>query len=258
MRYLVILGVVISVLMGNNLAMFNAAVEKHDFNRAKALVRPDAVEGNANAMFNLGLLEYLTGSVNNALRWFRRSAEGGVAEAYMGEGIILFSENRNEGSLKKARSAFRRAGQLTLASDFLAVISDFLNGTDRAPADAYYRLASLYHDDPIILSNEPLAFTLMQHAADKGLAAAALDYGKMLLKRGGPESVWNAQKYFHQAALSGSEEARYREGQIFLDGPRGVRNIAKGQDLMAQAVGNGYTKSAAAAEKNAYLPFLSY
>jgi len=258
MRSLVILGVVISVLMANNLDMFNAAVKKHDFNRAKALVRPDAVEGNAHAMFNLGLLEYVTGSENNALRWFRRSAKEGVTKAYMGEGIILFSKNRNQDSLKKAQLAFRQAGKLTLASDFLAVISDFLNGTDRAPADSYYHLASLYYDDPIILSNESLAFTLMQHAADRGLAAAALEYGKLLLKHGGPESVWNAQKYFHQAALSGSEEARYREGQIFFEGPRGVRNIAKGQALMAEALENGYKKSAAAEEKMAHLPFLSY
>ncbi len=258
MRYFVVLGVLMSFLMGTEHAQFDAAIEKHDYERAKAIVRPDAVGGNAKAMFDLGLLEYVTAQEDKALVWFRRSTDKGERRAELGVGIILFSKDRAPAALKEAASSFRKVKDTRLASDFLPVISDLLNGTDTASAQAYFRIALLYHDDLLIFSNDVLAAQLMQHAADKGLAAAALEYAKMLLESGAPNSIWDAQHYFEQAAHAGSAEALYRQGKLYLEGPTGFRDLAKGEALMGQARKDGYKVTTPVLEKVANLPFLSY
>ncbi len=258
MKYFFILSVIVSLLLGNNLEMFNLAIDKNDYSRAKVIIRPDAIGGNVKAMFNLGLLEYVTGSEKKALAWLQPAADGGLTRANTGIGIILFSRSQKKESLQKAALAFQKEKNSKLASHFSVIIDDLLNGTDNAPADSYYRIALLYKNNPIILPNKTLSFSLMQRAADKGMSEASLKYGKMLLRKGGENSIWEALKYFNLAALAGNDEALYLEGKVYLEGPRGVRNLEKGEALMDQAVKNGYKKSTKTVEKSVNMLFLSY
>lgn len=131
-----------------------------DFTRAVAEWRPLAINGNADAQFNLGLAYKFGRGVpidaGQALAWFKRAADQGHVQAEDNYGIGLFQANRR-----------------TEAQPYLE------RSVKRGEPRAQLLLATMLFNGDNVAIDYPRAYALMTRASQAGLPSAAQSLAQM-------------------------------------------------------------------------------
>lgn len=234
----------VTVLYASSFNEVAQLTKEGNLKRAKALTRLDAINQIPNAMYNQGLLEYATDSLDGAKRWFDRAADADVVQAKVAQAILFFYKNDNKNVLKVLKGV-----NTPLANDFRFVAEDRLHKTQDAPAKSYYHVGDIFYNDKVVKTEEKLAFELMKIAADKGNAQAQSKLGAMY--RTGfagqyQNNLLNALHYLELAQKSGVSDASFDMGMIYMQGPRGIRDVDKAMLLLKRASDEGSKKASAA------------
>ena len=164
---------------------------------AARLWRQAAEQGHAEAQCNLGVM-YDEGrgvleDAKEAVRWFRQAAEQGLAEAQFNLGL-MYAQGR--GVMEDAGEAIRWYRQ----------------AAEQGHAEAQYKLGVMYQGGlklPNIVAVSPTQYKLV-YAEGRGM----------------PEDAGEAVRWFRQAAEQGLAEAQYKLGVMYAEG-RGVPEDAE-------------------------------
>jgi len=243
MKYLLMFFIVTS-LFGNNYSEVSLLVENGNIKRAKALSRLDAIQNTPHAMYNQGILEYALGSQTTAKKWFEKASKAGVVDAKVAEGIMYFEKKAYQKCVNVLKNSHHSLGH-----DFKSVAQDRLDKTQKASASSYYNVADIFYNDKLVKTQAYLAFELMKIAADKGNAKAQNELGGMYRIRFAGQfqnNITNALHYLNLAQKAGIKEATYHRGMIYIQGPRGVRDIDRGMKLLHVASQAGSLRASAA------------
>jgi len=230
----------------NHYSEMMSAFQANNVERANALARIDALNGNGKAMYNLALLYYKEGQVNDAFRWFQKASSSGVMQAYVAMAIIDFSKE----DYSKAIKHLSHHNEGVLVTSLNAICYDMIHHTSKASAKSYYEVGELFYNDYLVHPNTEVAFKLVQQSAKKGYKPAFRLLGKIYLgERVGTTSLLLSSNYVHHVNLAieafsvgaslGDVASRYYLGEIYLKGPRGVRNFTKAINLLTIAANEG-------------------
>lgn len=182
-----------------------AAYYRGDYATALQLVRPLAVEGDAMAQYNLGVL-YQRGrgvpqDTDAALKWYRLAAAQGEAAAQNNLGAMYESGDGVPQDYSEALNLYR-----------LAAVQGY--------AEAQTNLGDMYADGHCVPQNYAEALKLYRLAAAQGVAAAQNNLGAMYERGHGVSQDYNeALKWYRKAAEGG--------------------NVTAHQNLMVFAASNG-------------------
>jgi TPR repeat protein len=180
--------------------------------------RKAADRGNADAMFNLGVLLTERGEQAEAEQWYRKAVAGGTGDAgvMFNLGVLL----TERGEQAEAEQWYRKAAERgqTRAMCNLGVL--LTQRGEQAEAERWYRKAVAGGDgDAVVMRNLGVLLTQRgeqaeaeqwhRKAADAGLAGAMYSLSVLLTQRG--EHV-EAEHWELKAADAGSDNAMYSRG----------------------------------------------
>ncbi|MCJ7765054.1 MAG: sel1 repeat family protein [Thiovulaceae bacterium] len=236
-------------LFGNEFASMKSSFEEGDLNRAITYARMPAMNGNVSAMYDLGLLYYATGSLKEARRWLERSVENG-GKGELTVSIILFSQSRNRDGYNRVVQSLINVPKSPLRDALMAVSKDLSSNRHEAPAESYLRLGELFYSDKIIHPDLRIALFLTNQAANKGNVKAIelmgdaywrssyTDRSLMVAPQTG-NGLTIALEYYTKASSLGNLDAMAKAGKLHIIGPRNLRRINYGMELITQAANAG-------------------
>jgi len=248
MKILLFLAMALS-LFASDYNKMKTSFDKGDINRAISYARSNAMHGNIEAMYDLGLLYYAKGSTKEAKTWLGRSAKNDGKGA-LGVAIILFVEVKNSAGYKKVMEELINVPKGEIRDALMDVSRDLANKRDDASAESYLRLADLYYYDKIVHPNLSVAIYLMKQAARKGDAKAKELMGDAYWRSNytvdtlivAPQ-VGNALnvalEYYRDASNLGNYDAMAKLGKLHIVGPRNLRRIQYGVELILKAANEG-------------------
>jgi len=247
MKFLILIFIVLN-LFGNDYTDMKEAFDKGDINRAIVYARNNATIGNVNAMYNLALLYYSKDSTTKAQQWFENSVKNG-GEGKLGIALILFDKSKTKSDYKKILKRLENAQPNKITNALSDILNDLIDDKNDAPATSYVTIAELFSNDKLINPNNNLAFFLMEKAAQKGdpkaLEMIADAYNTMQKSPITAPRVQNtllkAIKYYEQAYKLGNYDAMAKLGRLHLIGPRHVRRIPTGKQLIKDSAMHGST-----------------
>jgi hypothetical protein len=170
-----------------------AAHGRGDYSTALRLLRPLAVQGNANAQYNLGNM-YMDGqgvpqNDAEAVKWFRRAADQDFVDAQSNLGAMYID---GRGVPQNHAEALR---WLRLAAG-------------RGDAEAQSNLGNMYLKADCVQQSFDDAMKWYRRAADQGLAIAQFNLGFGYASgQGVPQNDVMAHMWFNLSAAQGSQDA---------------------------------------------------
>jgi TPR repeat protein len=193
-----------------------------------------------------------------ALRWGRRAAEQGVAEAQALLGQILTSGPEALRNLEEAEHWYRRSAAAGCAQGSLGLGLALLRKGDRAAlreavgelrkafaadlSTATYLLGALTE---LIVRDLAAAATLYRRAAEKGLREGQLRWGLALLHgRGVDRDTAEAESWLRRAAQAGDPEAAALVGYLRAHGGERPPNYAEAAIWLQRATEQGHAAAA--------------
>ena len=194
----------------------------------------------AEAQFKLGV-KYLEGdgvqqSYEEAVKWFRKAAEQGLAAAqytlglrYLnGQGVTLSHEEAVKWFRKSAEQGFAAAQHnlgvmylngLGVSQSYEEAIKWFRKSAEQGFAAAQYNLGVMYFEGQGVSQSYKKAVEWVRKAAEQGLAAAQNNLGVMYLNgQGVPQSDMDAARWFRKSAEQGIAEAQCALGGMYATG----------------------------------------
>ena len=247
-------------LFGSDFSAMKTSFDKGDVERAVSYVRPHAMKGNIPAMYDLGLLYYAKGKTKEAKTWLARSVENDGKGA-LGVAIIAFAQAQDRRGYEKVMEHLINAPKSELRDALMNVSRDLAHNRDEASAKDYLLLAELYYYDRIVHPDLKIALYLTNQAARKGDAKAkemmgdaywrsnyTVDSLMVAPQTGNALNV--ALEYYRDASALGNLDAMAKLGKLHIIGPRNLRRIDYGVQLILQAAEGG---SAVGAEMAAEL-----
>lgn len=200
-------------------------------NEQIAMLRSRAEAGSALADCLLGDLSYMQatdGSIpEEAVRHYRRAAEGGITEAMVKLAICCEALDTDEGDAE-AVSLLRRAA-------------------DRSDARALYLLACCYLEGIGVPASNVLYYAYLQEAAAQGSLEACCSLGSCCeFGIGTPENKQAALTWYRKGAEGGDAEAAYNLAVCLENGIGTDADPAAAFSAMQSACEGGYTPAYAA------------
>lgn len=236
-------------LFGSDFELMKASFDKGDMNRAITYARMNAMNGNVAAMYDLGLLYYAKGSTKEAKTWLERSVKN-EGKGELALSIILFSQSRNRDNYMQVRESLINVPKGDIRDALMAVSKDLGENRHEASAENYLLLGELYSGDMLVMPDTRLSLFLINQAAKKGNAKAMEMMGDaywhsnytqdtriLVTETGNALNV--ALEYYSSAANLGNLDAMAKMGKIHIIGPRDVRRIQYGVDLILQSANGG-------------------
>ena len=233
------------VLSASEFTKMQAAFDKGDFNRAINVARTEAMHGNISAMYDLGLIYYAKGDTRNARIWLERSVKNDGKGA-LGVAIISFVQAQNHKDYEKVMEHLINVPKGKLRNALMAVSRDLASNRDDASAEDYLALAELYFYGRIVHPNLRVALYLTNQAARKGDARAkelmgdaywrsnyTVDTLMIAPQIGNALNV--ALEYYQSAAALGNNDAMAKLGKLHIEGPRNLRRIQYGVNLIIKS-----------------------
>jgi len=214
--------------------------------RAISYTRYHAMNGNINAMYDLGLLYYAKGSLNKAKRWFESSVENG-GQGELAIALILFSQSSTKSEYRNILDILSKTEQTKISSALSDILNDFIENKNDASAQSYLSIAKLFSEDKVVKANNNLAFFLLQKAANKedvkalemiGDAYNTMQQSPITAPRK-ENTLINSINYYQKAYKLGNYDAMAKLGRLYLIGPRHVRRITKGRKLIETSAMHG-------------------
>jgi len=180
-----------------------AAFGRSDYATVLQLSEPLAVQGNARAEVNLGILnEYGLGiprDESEAANWYRQAAEQGDAAAQTSLGL-MYEHHDFSGTMKEAASWYLRAA-------------------DQGDALGQFLLGRMYTEGWGVNHDDAMAAALYRKAADQGLPEAQEEMRvAYTLGMGVPKDPAMAILYARKAADQGHALAQAVLAQSYLEG----------------------------------------
>ena len=180
------------------------AYEQEDFERAHAIFRPLAEDGNANAQFNIGLM-YVEGKgiIKDEIAgayWYRKAAEQGITKAQVNLGLAY---SMGQGVTQDEAEAVRW----------------YRKAAEKGDAIAQFNLGLAYSEGNGITKDDVEAVRWYRKAAEQGVTEAqyylgiAFAYGEGVSK-----DVAEAVHWFRNAAEQGHVDAQYNIGISYYHG----------------------------------------
>lgn len=248
MKILLLLFLALSLFGGDFEEMKNT-FEKGDAGRAVTIARINAMKGDAAAMYDLGLLYYAKGSTQKAKRWLERSVKNG-GKGELGISIILFSQSRSRDGYKKVTESLVNVEKSPVRSALMAVSRDLSENRREASAKDYLAVAELFYGDKIIFPDLRMALFLTNQAAKKGdekaMELMGDAYWRSSYTRESPmvapqtgNALNVALEYYSDASGLGNLEAMAKMGKLHIIGPRNVRRVQYGVELILKSANGG-------------------
>jgi len=200
-----------------------------------------AESGNASAQLVLAE-DYCFGThgvtvdYSEAVKWFRKAADQGLAEAQYNLGFCYYhGQGVTQDYVEAVRWYRKAADQDNTVSEFVLggcfhdgqgvqinypeAVKWFRKAAERGSTDAQYNLASCYFIGQGVDKNYKMAFFWYRKAAEQGDAGAQNNLG--IGYRDGlgvPQDYVNAVQWFRKAAEQGSAGAQYNLGNCYFLG----------------------------------------
>ena len=236
-------------LFGSDFSAMKTSFDKGDVQRAITYARSNAMEGSVPAMYDLGLLYYSKGKTKEAKTWLNRSVKN-EGKGTLGVAIILFSQAQDRKGYEKVMESLINAPKSELSSALMSVSRDLANNRDDASAKDYLLLSELYYYDRIVHPNLKISLYLTNQAARKGDAKAkemmgdaywrsnyTVDTLMVAPQIGNALNV--ALEYYRDASALGNLDATAKLGKLHIVGPRNLRRIDYGVQLILQSAEGG-------------------
>jgi len=220
-----------------------------NFQEAGRLFMNSADEGNAGAehmlmrLFSEGKL-YSSSLDNDTLKWTRKAAERGIAQAQFALGELYIKRDDAKSAVTWYRKAivqghpgaYYKLGQLLekgaagLSADrnesrhlFSIAASEFDVHAQKGDATAQNTLASMYEKGQGMNKNIKMAAKWYDAAARQGYALAQLNLGRLYASGNGvPRSTYQAAYWLDLAAAQGLREAQILLSEIKRSGKDSV------------------------------------
>jgi len=246
-------------LFGSDFALMKTSFDKGDINRAITYARTNAMQGNIEAMYDLGLLYYSKGDVKQAKTWLERSIKN-EGKGELGLAILLFDSARDKKGYERVTTALINAPKTALSKALMAVSKDLASARSDASAEDYLRIAELFIDDKIIYENLQRGLYLTDIAAKKGNDTAMemmgdaywrsnYTAGTLMVAPQTGRALNVALEYYRDAAALGNLDATAKMGKLHINGPRNLRRIQYGVgQILASANGGSALGAQMAAE----------
>ena len=248
MKILLLLFIALS-LFGSDYAAMNEAFDKGDINRAITIARTNAMKGNIPAMYDLGLLYYAKGDAKKARTWLERSVKN-EGRGELGVAVLLFSMAGDRAAYERVTLALVNAPRSDVSKALMAVSKDLASNRNEASPEEYLLVAELFVHDKIIYPNLQKGLFLTKRAAQKGNVKAmemmgdaywrsnyTVDTLMVAPQTGNALNV--ALEYYRDAANLGNLEAMAKMGKLHIVGPRNLRRIQQGVELILKSANAG-------------------
>ncbi len=223
-------------LFASNYDAIHEAVSKKDIKRAISLSRIDALSGNTKAMYNLSLLYLSEDNLKKAKPWLKKCVDKKYQRAFFVEGIITLEGRRDRKSLLSAKDSFKKSLTTTSSKAFINVIDDYLDKRKEASFEDYLTVASWYYKDKKLHNNYSLAIQILTRAADRGCYACMAEMGEIYKDKRITRTYYSDAIYsMNKAVEQKNIKAMRITGQIYVFGPRELRNLNYGQKLLYEA-----------------------
>lgn len=248
MKFLLMILTALS-LFGSDYTAMKTAFEKGDVDRAISIARTNAMNGNITAMYDLGLLYYAKGSTKEAKTWLERSVKND-GKGQLGVSIILFSQSQNRAGYTKVAESLINVPNGKIRDALMAVSKDLAANRQEASPQSYLLLSELFSTGTIVLPDNRLALFLANQAAKKGNEKALEMMGDAYWRSdythdtaiAAPQTgnaLNVALEYYGEAAKLGNLDALAKMGKLHIVGPRNLRKIQYGVDLILKAANSG-------------------
>ncbi len=249
MKILLALLTALTLMASNDYARMKIAFEKGDINRAITYARTNAMRGDLNAMYDLGLLYYAKGDMKNAMVWLDRSVRNG-GKGEMGVSLLLFSNSTNRDGYMKAQESLINAPKSELRDALMAVSKDLYANRRDATAKDYLLLGELFSTDKIIRPDMRTALFLINQAAKMGDPKAlelmgdaywrsSYTQGTMIVAPQTGNGVEIALEYYAQAVQKGNLDAMAKMGKLYIMAPWPVNNMRQGVRWILESANQG-------------------
>jgi len=236
-------------LLGSDFALMKASFDKGDISRAINYARTNAMKGNIEAMYDLGLLYYSKGDIKQAKTWLERSIKN-EGKGELGLAILLFDSARDEKGYERVTTALINAPKTTFSKALMVVSKDLASTRSDASAEDYLRIAELFIDDKIIYPNLQRGLYLTNIAAKKGNDTAMemmgdaywrsnYTVGTLMVAPQTGNALNMALQYYRDAAALGNLEATAKMGKLHINGPRNLRRIQYGVEQILKSADGG-------------------
>jgi TPR repeat protein/serine/threonine protein kinase len=175
-----------------------------DYAEALRWFRKAAEQGNAQAQSSIGwLYGHGKGVVQDyveALRWFRKAADQGHADAQVSIGVLYHNG-------------------LGVARDYAEAMQWFRKAADRGHAKAHFSIGVMYHHGQGVPRDYAEAMRWYRQAADQGNADAQINIGVLYHNGlGVAQDYAEAMRWYRQAADQGDAWAQNSLGELYRDG----------------------------------------
>ncbi len=181
-----------------------AAYNRGDYATAIRLWRPLAVQGDANAQYNFGVMYESGRGVRQdyavAARWYRWAAEQGNASAQARLGV-MYDNGRG------------------VPQDYTEAVKWYRRAVEQGNARAQTNLGDMYFNGQGVPRNYAEALRWYRRAAQQGSADAQYNVGLMYYDgRGVPQDYAEALRWYRRAAEQGSAYAQTNLGDMYFNG----------------------------------------
>ncbi|MGO9950730.1 MAG: retroviral-like aspartic protease family protein [Dissulfurispiraceae bacterium] len=208
-----------------------AAYNKGDYSTAYNEFKELAVQGNAEAQYNLGRM-YIEGqgvprNYAEATKWYRKAAEQGHAGAQHDLGMMY---NSGQGVPKDDAEAARW----------------YRKAADQGDVGAQYNLGVMYREGDGVPQDDAEAVKWFCMAAEQGNAYAQNNLGRMY-ERGHslPQDYAKAVKWYRKAAEQGNAYAQYNLGMMYHEGQGLPKDDAEALSWFSKAAKQGVAEAQA-------------
>ncbi|MGB6019340.1 MAG: tetratricopeptide repeat protein [Sulfurimonadaceae bacterium] len=236
-------------LFGNDFEAMKNAFDKGDINRAITYARTNAMKGNIPAMYDLGLLYYAKGSTKEAKTWLERSVQN-EGKGQLGVSLILFTQSQNRDGYHKVTESLVNVPKGDIRDALMDVSKDLAGNRHDASAESYLLLGDLFSIDVIIRPDFRIALFLTNQAAKKGNDTAMeimgdaywrsnYTQGSLIVAPQTGNALNVALEYYRDASKLGNLDATAKMGKLFIIGPRNLRRIQYGVDLILKSANGG-------------------
>ena len=218
--------------------------------------------GDVEAQKELAKMYYANQDYQEALKWFRKVAEQGDAEAqtYLAEmyaygkgvkkdyqeALKLYRKAAEQGdaTVQNKLAAMYYNGEV-VKQDYQEALKWFRKAAEQGHATAQNNLAAMYYNGEGVKQDYQEALKWFRKAAKQGHATAQNDLASMYYNgEGVKQDYQEALKWFRKAAEQGHVNSQFMLGIILINGGNGVwPNKTEGARLLTIAAEHGHVRA---------------
>src|SRR6516165_10548620 len=183
-------------------------------------------EGNAEAMFNLGLLyangQGVTQDYVRAREWYEKAAEKGFPSA-MGNLGVLYANGQG------------------VTQDYVRAREWYKKAADEGNAEAMFNLGLLYANGQGVTQDYVRAREWYEKAAEKGFPSAMGNLGVLYHNgQGIAQDYVRARAWYEKAAANGNATAMFNLGLLYANGQGVAQDYVRAREWYEKAAEKGF------------------